>query len=257
MPSNMYAIAILYSLLSLALAQTVMMPSGPTEAPSKPLIGSALLYDQLQNCSQERIAVQFYTDLGKSVDCADDFVVPLGEPWTVDHLKIEGRYVPLRFDIDYDNYTVLIMEDDGGKPNATVCRNVANLLSTVTQLDLSFSFSGEPCVLQPGTYWVQILPNVPLGSSPATNQFFWSLSETKKGEKLQWRDKDSLFSSATKNEACEEWTNGNRCFTLSETDLCFGIYGSNQKSSSVLLQYTLSVFIATVNIYLNVMHLFK
>ncbi len=148
MPIRCLTLSCLASLLaSTASAQIVLIDQMPEVA----AFGSSALSDS--NCT--------FGEPNRSTARAEDFVV--AAPVSVHTIEFQGFYPQSAAPIDPETFFIAIHSDASGLPGAVV----ASPAATITQVPLiqedsslyQFTASLTPVLLEPGTYWVEIVEN--------------------------------------------------------------------------------------------------
>jgi subtilisin-like proprotein convertase family protein len=191
--------------------------AGPTAAPSTPRTPLAVLYDQNDNATASDVTSQdFETALDAFDDeAADDFVVPPGHVWSIDSVFVDGEYTvgPAAA------VNLTFFADDSGVPGSTAC---SYPLQTPADSAGDFTFTlGTPCVLGPGTYWMDVQTRQDAGTA---GQWFWHTRSVQSNSAAVWRNPGDGFgtgcTSFSPMLACIPGALGpDLLFTLSGTDL--------------------------------------
>lgn len=104
---------------------------------------------------------------------ADDFIVPIGQIWSINTIITLGVYVPFPdlpiLTPSLSGINVFIYADDGGKPGASVYEFLN--YNNFTDADGVFTFSFSNIELMPGHYWLSVQPII-------LNTFFWAWIRT-------------------------------------------------------------------------------
>ncbi|HRX97940.1 MAG TPA: T9SS type A sorting domain-containing protein [Bacteroidales bacterium] len=188
--------------------------------------GKALLYEQLNNPSDEGINSQQYPDFPDySCEGADDFIVPAGESWTIDSVVIYGFYNAGGGVAGVGN--VHFFQNDPATNLPGVAVNVYNNIVVNSNLsgDLTIVFTSsakeEPPVLAEGQYWMSVQVNM---SFTESGQWYWrkQLAPTILNE-LAWRNPGGGFGVP----GSESWLTGSLVLPGSiHHNLSFGLYGT-------------------------------
>lgn len=184
-----------------------------------------------------------FNNANVTVQCADDFMIPEGDTWSIDRMFIDG----IRYRENLDNLikiteaTVIIYNDDQGKPGKEIynsgrvaTKGEFNVNYTRPALLTHFNFQfPEKVVLGSGKYWVSFYPII---NSTAVTEEFWywyARGETLIGSPMHIKDPSAIY-----KPGITEWTP-----TEEPKDLDFKLFGvvnaaatPNQKSS-LLGQY--------------------
>jgi hypothetical protein len=126
---------------------------------------AAVLYDQTDSpgpSSDFAPSNDFAADFGADDWTADDFTVPAGQSWTIDHVDVTGtdQGTPP------DSANVFIWADAGGAPGAEAFHQL-NIPGGGTGPNFSLPVSGAPS-LAAGTYWLSV------EQFGATDGIYWS-----------------------------------------------------------------------------------
>lgn len=160
--------------LTIVMATPTNTPTNTPTATATATPATVVLYDQYNNQGPVSIISTNIPDSpALSSQIADDFVVPVGQTWTIQMVEANGVYFSgpgpaISFDISF--YT-----DSATLPGTVVANRLAQPF-TNTSGNFAISFS-TPVVLTPGTYWVSVVANMPSsngrwGWRDRTIQFF-------------------------------------------------------------------------------------
>ena len=137
---------------------------------TSPALASDTLYDQYDHLADYAANSQEYETAGGwdqyTAEAADDFVVPIGQSWSISHVDFGGVY--------YDGtgpaytFTVRVYENGPGNAPGELATQQFNLPFTKT----GFEFSADiaPVKLDPGTYWLSIQARQDISE---TGRFGW------------------------------------------------------------------------------------
>ncbi|NCC73926.1 MAG: hypothetical protein EOM06_11065, partial [Sphingobacteriia bacterium] len=198
----------------------------PGEPNNSKVSGKALLYEQLNNPSDEGINSQQYPDFPDySCEGADDFIVPAGESWTIDSVVIFGFYSAGGGVAGVGN--VHFFQNDPATNLPGVAVNEYNNIVVNSNLsgDLTIVFTSsakeEPPVLAEGQYWMSVQVNM---SYTESGQWYWrkQLAPTLLNE-LAWRNPGGGFGVP----GSESWLAGSLALPGSiHHNLSFGLHGT-------------------------------
>ncbi len=179
------------------------------------------LHDQSTLCSAGASPSQFLPDFATGIDLADDFTVPSGEQWTLGAVSAPGVFSASADPLQSAN--VFVWSDSGGLPGAVVsgCSFLAQApVGGLSDPTIAVNLPGT-CVLDPGTYWIEVQAVMPF-NSPTNSQWFWTRNTGTFGAEFAFRDVSDLLVTG-----CTVWTAQGTCLGATETELCFTISGSN------------------------------
>ncbi|MEQ9618747.1 MAG: hypothetical protein RIG61_06200 [Deltaproteobacteria bacterium] len=133
-----------------------------------------VLWDQTDNVSGFAIPSQNFTDPGGVNDAfdslaADDFLIPGPLSWSVQTVTALGFY---NCPCQADSVNIIFFADDGGLPGEDVpgCNYQGIQPADASNPNLTTDLP-EPCLLEPGVYWVTVQVNMP---ADGTDQWFFS-----------------------------------------------------------------------------------
>jgi len=162
--------------------------SGPpvSSAPAKSASPLAVLYDQNDNATASDATSQDFETAFDAFDdeAADDFVVPAGQTWSIDSVFVDGEYTggPAAA------VNLTFFDDSSGVPGSAVC---SYPLQTPADSAGDFTFTlATPCVLGPGTYWVDVQTRQDLGTA---GQWFWHTRSVQSNTAAVWRNPGNGF----------------------------------------------------------------
>jgi hypothetical protein len=183
-----------------------------------PTVPSALLWDQTANTSTSG-ALAIYDLDGPAtwaVQAADDFVVPIGEVWTIDTIFVDGFYANLVNPASTTN--VFVYTDNAGIPDNVIYSEVFAAPTNDISGALTFNLTSPP-QLSSGTYWVSVQPEMDYF---ADGQWYWFNETVQTGAEFVWRNPGDGY-----GEGCTTWTVGSSC-SFTEPDLAFQLLGTSQ-----------------------------
>ena len=185
----------------------VPIPSSPT---------ASVLYDQTDNDSGVGIVSQDFeaTFDGYDSEGADDFVVPPDTTWAVTSVTTPGVYFNGAGPAEAVNLT--IFNDDGGLPGAVAC---SYPLQTPVDTTGSFVFTlPTPCILGPGTYWLDVQARMDFGSG---GEWAWETRGVQGNSPALWRNPGDGFGTG-----CTSFSPMAPCNAIMAPDFLFSLSGS-------------------------------
>ena len=178
------------------------------------------IYEQVEAAVGSQPA-QFFTDFGGLVQSADDFTVPIGNTWSINSVLAFGG---INGSPILDNATVVIYEDDGGKPGAEVFNSgVVVPDSEADDANLNIPLA-TPAELNEGSYWLAVYTSVAFDGG---NQWFWTTQGLVNGTESHLKDDLNLFGSGA-----IDWTPTSLAFGNAPADLTFQLFGVASDTSS-------------------------
>ena len=179
-----------------------------------------ILYEQLANISAEGgITSQDFEASNDIYDAegADEFVVPVGETWTINEVVILGTYSDVG---PCDLGNVRFYEDDAGMPGALLYEYLDVPANPTATGDLDCFIPDT--VLPEGTYWLGFQGDMEYG---LYGQWFWTKQAAPTiGYEFYWRNPGDGF-----GLGCITWTMGSIPWPppdYVDYNLSFGIYGT-------------------------------
>jgi subtilisin-like proprotein convertase family protein len=164
--------------------------SGTAKSPSSPLSPFAVLYDQNNNAAPTPggVTSQNFEAVNDAFDseCADDFVVPAGEQWTIQQVFVVGEYSIAG---PAASANVVFYADSSTLPGAVAATAANSTISTDVAGDFTITLS-SPAVLAPGTYWVSVQANM---NFTPTGQWFWDNRSVIANSGAAWRNPGAGF----------------------------------------------------------------
>lgn len=178
-----------------------------------------LLWDQSSQPGPGTTAQDFETaNDAYDAEIADDFVVPTGETWYIDSIKLFGSYSATA--ATSSGVKVSIYDNNNGEPGT--------LVSTLTvpsgaDPDGNGSLNAEfntPVILTADTYWLVGTARKDFGSGGG--QWYWTRDSVGFGNDFLWRNPGNGFASG-----CTSWVPANTCSALnvSEPGVVFRMWG--------------------------------
>jgi hypothetical protein len=131
-------------------------------------LSGAVIYDQISGaCSNSTTSQKFEPGLADfNTELADDFVVPIGQSWTIQQVNVLGVYANGFGPVS--SFNIVFYANSGGLPGAVEC---SLLNQPFTKAATLFSIPLTiPCILSPGAHWVSVQANGRL----ANGQWFWT-----------------------------------------------------------------------------------
>jgi len=193
------------------------------------LVGPEVLFNLTAGCFGQTVISQYFSDFDRSVEAADDFVVPPGGSWSIETVAVRGLYTVDGGPADSVNVTIF---NDGASPGTVVCSRPAQIPSSgLTDgrfvIDLT-----SPCDLDPGTYWLSVQAVMDLNPGPDQQAWAWTPNGfSVNGDPFEWQDTTDLFALG-----CTTWTPHASCSGIgspSDNDLCFGFLGSGGVAAEI------------------------
>jgi len=181
-----------------------------------------LLYEQLDNASNNGAPAQYFESENEMYDCdaADDITIPVGKMWLVTEIVIPHT---IGATPDPINLTVRFHEDNSGKPG-TVIQEFDGFTVPASTFSSGIIPLPSEVMLDEGTKWISFHANMAYAQY---GQIFWSNRSVQSG-----------------NEAC--WINPNDGFSLGATswtpqrtagvgggaspDFLFAVYGTESST---------------------------
>lgn len=190
---------------------------------SKSTVFTNILYDQLSFPSNEGgMASQDISDFPTfSCQAADDFIVPAGETWTINEVRAYGKYTQGGGLAQFGHIYIYDNDPSLNIPGAVVL-NFTDLPFVSTPLgDLTIDFSSSPISLNPGHYWISIIPHMPFNPN---KQWYWSKQESPTILNIfQWRNPGGGWNIA----GAQDWIQGFKVIGGTDHNLSFGLIGSS------------------------------
>lgn len=192
-------------------------------APAAP---DVILYDQTANAGLNGISSQNFESAYDTFDNqgADDFVVPGGQAWSVDHVDALGIYFNGAGPMASAN--VWFYADAGGLPGAQVYEALAVVPTSDSAGSIALDLP-TPAVLPPGTYWVSVQANLDFAVG---GQWGWTENTVQTNSESAWQNPLDGFVTG-----CTTWSA--RVSTCGvggpDPDLSFALSGSTYPSATV------------------------
>jgi hypothetical protein len=131
----------------------------------------AILYDQYDHAGTNATNSQYYDQAMRPYDdfCADDFIIPSGQTWTVDEVDVAG--IVTNGNGPVESFNVTVYADAAGLPGTAVYTAGALPYTTPggTEFDIPLPVAA---ILGPGHYWLMVQAN--LGFFTGGGQWGWS-----------------------------------------------------------------------------------
>ncbi|MBL7149718.1 MAG: T9SS type A sorting domain-containing protein [Candidatus Cloacimonetes bacterium] len=177
-----------------------------------------ILYEQLANISEEGgISSQDFEASFDAYDAegADEFVIPVGETWTINEVVILGTY-SVTGPCDLGN--VRFYADDAGMPGTLLFEYLDVPASPTATGDLDCLIPDT--ALPEGTYWLGFQGRLDFG---LYGQWFWTKQAAPTiGYEFYWRNPLDGFGTG-----CTTWTIGSIAYAgYVDYNLSFGLYGT-------------------------------
>jgi len=140
-----------------------------------PLTG--VLYDQTSNPANEGgMASQDITDFPAfSCEAADDFTVPAGQVWTITEIKAPGAYTEGGGIAQVAHVSIYLNDPALDQPGTLVTALTDQPVGSTAQGTLTVNTGVNPIVLNPGHYWISVVPHMPFNPN---KQWFWGKQES-------------------------------------------------------------------------------
>ena len=168
-------------------------PNPPTDpGVSADYIAGDLLWNQFDATRTTGVASQRFTDMGDGVlQSADDFVIPGGNSWLIEHINVRGN------GFGFTLVDIIFYNDNGGMPGAAIG---ACTYTNVAAVSPDFSVDlPAPCLLNSGHYWVSVMAVAP----SSDGQWFWEGVDYTTLNEWQFQDPDGLIPNP-----CTSWGDG-------------------------------------------------
>ena len=181
-------------------AQILAEDPNPPPPPALALLADDLLWDQFDPTITIGVASQRFPDFGNSVvQSADDFEVPAGKTWSIEHINTRGVFFnPNPNNGPIPSVNVIFYDDNSGMPGNPIAAcnypslSVADGNDPNISVDLKkFLILISPCELGEGHYWVSVLPVMRL--NPTGSQWGWSGVSFTTLNQWQFQDPDDLI----------------------------------------------------------------
>jgi len=177
-------------------SQAQILAEDPNPPPAAlALLTGDLLWDQFDPTLTSGVASQRFPDVGNSViQSADDFEVPAGKIWSIEHINTRGAFFngnPMNGPIPSVN--IIFYDDNSGMPGNPIAACNYPSLPVADGNDPNISVDLiSPCELGEGHYWVSVLPVMPFNPS---GQWAWSGVNFTTLNQWQFQDPDGLTGS--------------------------------------------------------------
>jgi hypothetical protein len=144
----------------------------------------ALLYDQTDSAGSSSVVSTDYDSEHDSLDSqiADDFTVPAGQSWEIDHLDVIGTIFMLS---PPPKVHVFLYADSGIFPGAELFRQEG--IPAANGPNYSIPISGAP-LLPPGTYWVSAQQAEGNGDPIKFTDWSWTNRTVQNGDPAAFRN---------------------------------------------------------------------
>jgi hypothetical protein len=165
-------------------------------APKAP---DVVLYDQYDNSTATAFESNFHADDPAFVDyMADDFVVPVGETWTITEVDAMG----IQFGPGGATFNVQFYTNSASNLPDVLVYDTTN--GTYTTNGMDWVITIPAAVLTPGTYWVMVQGN---GSNNPFNSWFWTGRSVQSNDTAAWQQPGNAY--------------GRNCLTWERKPICF------------------------------------
>jgi hypothetical protein len=200
-------------------ALSAKSPIGPAQTqisrPPAPKSPQVVLYDQYDNAGTTVTLCATFDDFPLiNSDLADDFVVPIGEIWSVESIDADGAY--FNGPGPANSFSVFFYLDIAGFPGLQLY-SAPN--QSWTQNGSTFTVNlPVPAILIPGTYWVEIQANI---MSATCCEWGWTNRTIVSNNAAAWQNPSGFFGS------CQSWSRrGATCgLNPSEPDQVYRLNG--------------------------------
>ena len=214
------AVAAVMLVTSFAVAEmTTQGTIGGSQQPA-PWADQTTLYDQTDNWGGNLGTAQDFEAAYDVYDSegADDFVVTWADGWNVEQVGIIAGY--WNGTGPASSIDVVFYSDASGMPGSAMpgCSLMNSPYTDDGAGNFLIDFSGTPCFLPTGTYWVGIQGNLDFASG---GQFGYGYRSVQNGAGAMWRNPGDGFGSG-----CTSWGSVATCIT-GGPDYCFAILGEN------------------------------
>jgi uncharacterized repeat protein (TIGR01451 family) len=202
--------------------------------------GGGVLYDQTDSPGINGAPSQFFTDFGGGGFAAEDFVVPVGEVWSIDQVMVLGSYSAT--DGPAPDWDVNVYADGGGLPGTLVASATAVVAASDVGGDVTLDLATS-LDLPAGTYWLSVNANMAFGAD--TEQWFWSTRTVQSGQPYHWQDPLNLFATG-----CTTWMPGASVCGVGggvDPDLLFQISGTSAPAGPASCDVAEDIAWASVN----------
>jgi regulation of enolase protein 1 (concanavalin A-like superfamily) len=184
------------------------------------LLFSQTFYEQGMNQPGSGITSQVFTDLGGTVNSADDFIVPAGESWTIAQIQTLGskNVLPIQ-DVELSVWSGA----PSGVPGTLIYTDIITPISGPDDANILLAINpNNPLVLTAGTYWVSVAPILPF----SRNQGRWFWARFNSGGSGAVNSEYHLIDPANIFDAgFTDWTPGSSASSPSLINLCFRLIG--------------------------------
>ena len=179
------------------------------------LLSTEVLYDQTGNTTTSGALAIYDLDgpAAWAVQAADDFVVPVGETWSVESIFAGGFYaVSVN---PPQGVNVFIYADNGGLPGDELYAYPELTPTADVAGDLTLDLP-TPATLTEGTYWVSVQPRMDFFGD---GRWFWLTESVQMNSEFAWRNPGNGYGTG-----CTDWGSGSDC-GFTNPDLTFRILG--------------------------------
>jgi hypothetical protein len=177
------------------------------------------LVDQTTGAVTNGLVSQDFENLFNGNDCriADDFVVPSGETWYIDSIKIYGFYNVTNPDSAGMNIT--IFENNSGAIGSSVYSNVFQVNLDQDGDGAITAVWNTPLQIDDGDYWMAASARKDYLNDAGV--WYWYLDTVGSGYEAKWENPGGSWN------VCTAWTNitATSCVAVAYPDVVFRIYG--------------------------------
>ena len=170
-------------------------PSGDAEV-SADYIAGDLLWNQFNANLATASASQRFPDMGNGVlQSADDFKIPGGDSWLIEHINVRGLDSGGPFTLA----DIIFYDDNAGMPGNPIGACTYTDVPITDGADFSVDLPA-PCLLNSGTYWVSFMVVAPFNTN---GQWFWDGVTFTTLSEWQFQDPDGIIANP-----CVSWGDG-------------------------------------------------
>ena len=176
-------------------SQAQILAEDPNSPPAAALalLADDLLWDQFDPTLTPAVASQRFTDIFNFVvQSADDFEVPAGKTWSIEHVNTRGCF----FNANPNNgpipsVNVIFYDDNSGMPGNPIaaCNYPSLPVADGNDPNISVELT-SPCQLGEGHYWISVMAVMPFNPS---GQWGWSGVSFTTLNQWQFQDPDGLI----------------------------------------------------------------
>ncbi len=182
-------------------------------------VNQTTLYNQTANWSLGLSSVQNFEAAYDVYDAegADDFVVTWADGWNIEQVGAIAGYWGATPGGPAASINLALYSDGSGLPGSAICTYMNNPYTDDGAGNFLMDFSGSPCYLPAGTYWVSLQGNLDFAVG---GQFGWGTETVQTGAEGVWQNPGDGF-----GNGCTSWTPRSGCGYL-ELDYSFLLNGT-------------------------------